>query len=157
MPLKSWIDTISSSTKVVVSALVGFGAVAGVLLFAYNLIDQRIDAKLADPALVRRIAAEVRPALIFDSDNRILVDQGALQYVESLHFEFLEGGDTTAKLVVTPKSFLAVAPLLESLDVEGYDIKVDRGPGVSWVYTLTAVRFFESAVKIERFRLEILR
>lgn len=113
-------------------------------------------ARLSDPATLRGIATQLRPAIIFDSRNRILADQGGLLFVRSV--KAIPGnGSIPTEVVVHPRAFLAVAPLLESLDEPGLNIEAVRGEGLQWRYTLHGGGMFESGAKNPRFRLEILR
>jgi hypothetical protein len=47
--------------------------------YAFNAyVDNRIKKQVTDPVFMREIAAALRPTVIFDSENRILADQGGL-------------------------------------------------------------------------------
>src|SRR6185503_14624595 len=142
-----------TAAKTTATAVTILGGLAAALFGVVTFVDNRVDKRLADPLVLRKIAAEVRPALIFDSQNRILADQGGLEYIAEVKFTPGTDDRHPATLVVTPRAFLPVAPLLESLDVEGYQITAERGPGIAWVYTMQSNRFLESGVSVERFRL----
>jgi len=110
---------------------------------------------LSNPATLAAIATQVRPAIIFDSKGRILADQGGLQHIATI--EVLPGdGSVPKQIIVRPRHFLTVAPLLESLDEAGLNVSADRGKGIEWRLSLSAGGFVESGAVNPRFRLEVL-
>lgn len=123
---------------------------------AISYIDSRIQQRIMEPDVLKAIASEVRPAVIIDSESRVLADQGGLRYID--HFEFIKSnGRNPDQIILTPRGFLAEAPMVESLDVEGYNIEAKRGKGLEWRYNLVNGAYVESGVKVPRFRIEIVR
>src|SRR5262245_14513731 len=75
-----------TAAKITATVVAVLGGLAAALFGIVTFVDHRVDMRLADPLVLRRIAAEVRPALIFDSQNRILADQGGLEYIADIKF-----------------------------------------------------------------------
>ena len=134
----------------------GFATVVGVLYGFHAYLDYRIAAKIRDPRFMAELAYSLRPVVIFDSNNRILADQGALRFIESIKVIRGSSSPGVSSIVVTPKRFLAVAPLLESLDDPALEIKAERGEKLDWVYTLVNKQVFGNELTTNRFRLEVL-
>ena len=78
-PTKFWVEIV-----VVVAALITIPL--GIMTWAEGKIDNAVEAKtrsvLSDPTILRKIAAESRPSLIFNGAGAILQDMGAVQYVK---------------------------------------------------------------------------
>lgn len=132
------------------------GGVVGGLFAVHSYIDWRIATRINAPQTLQEIASLVRPAVIFDSEGRILADQGGYRYLEEIRYETGSEGQGDV-VVVVPHNFLAVAPLLESIDEEGFNLVAERGPGIEWHFRLRDESIYESGVQNPRFRLEILK
>ena len=101
-----------------------------------KFIDSRINSAINDEEFVRKIASHVRPYIIFDTNETILVDGGAMQYLQgSPKIRFadkdLEGD---FQIIVTPKDYLSQAPLIESLCTCEFIDSSQRGKGLEWIY-----------------------
>lgn len=97
--------------------LVGSFSIIGVLitvaLLLSSSINSRIEEKVNDPNFIRKIASEIRlPFLIFDEEKRYLYDDGALDIIKTI--EIVRDGRDIKQIIVTPKRFLAVAPIIRS-------------------------------------------
>ena len=120
-----------------------------------NIVDQKIN----NPEFVNKISEKARrPIVIFNQNESILVDNGAMKYIDKI--KVISNKEDTEKIIVSPKSHLKVAPLLESLDAD-YVINVERGKKFEWIYTLGSIGrlLLESSAestKEQRFRLEIV-
>ena len=144
--------------KIVLSAT---GAIV-VLVGAYHgylfHIDYRIEKRLHDAEFLKEISYTLRPSVVFDQKNTILADMGAMQYIDEITVE-TEGREPT-KIIVAPKVFLGIAPLLECLDGE-FGITKSRGKKFVWVYELESsgsIRPVSSGrITNHRFRIEVLR
>jgi len=148
--------TVWSITKKSASAITVLGVLASALYGITSFVDSRIERALADPRVLEAVASRVRPAVIFDSKNSILANQGGLQYINSI--EVVPGDGTVPREIrIRPAAFLSVAPLLESLDEPGLNGTASRGEGTEWRPQITGGGYVESGAVNPRFRLEILR
>ncbi len=99
------------------------GTVVGIiaLMFAIFIqltasIDKKIEIKLKDPEFIRMVAKEVRwPFAIFDEDNSVIVNGGAMDYIEKIQIK-MDNRKEVSEIIISPKNWLAVAPILESID-----------------------------------------
>ena len=157
--LRSFGETAGKTLGVVV-------ALAGVV-GAYYLLDQRTDEKiqkaLESDSVIRKIAAQVRPAVIFDQKGSILADLGGMQHLESISVPVPINarfdpnvGPTTQTVIVTPKYHLAHEPLLESVDDATWIFSWSRGKGHEWVCSIVSDSAQPGQTDF-RFRLEIIR
>lgn len=109
-----------------------------------------------------------RPYVIFDAIS-IHKDGGAMEYLEKIEVEVTgqtwknvnpeEKHDDQLEITITPKQYLAHAPLIEHLgglrNMIIYDGK--RGTKYQWVYTVLVRPPYGGDIKTQKFRLEILR
>ena len=125
------------------------------LFYALNIyIDQRVEKKINDPQVIQKIVAKVRPAIIFDLKGSIINDMGGMQYIEDIHVEVTD--QHLCKIVVTPKAYMAQAPILTSMDEENqYLISIKRSLKFNWEYTLEVV-VGVGIKESSHFRLEVL-
>jgi hypothetical protein len=77
--------------SIVKSIFVGVGSVVAastLFLLAANwvrsTIDSAVERKLSDPTILRRIAAESRPSIVFDAKESILADLGGAQFIKTI-------------------------------------------------------------------------
>ena len=159
---KSSFRTVCENVAAIIGILV---AVFGVVEF----IDWRIERAINDEQFMRKVASNIRPYVIFDVDESILVDGGAMQYLEQICVEIK--GETwenakpeekyvyNLKIIVIPKSFLVHAPLIEPLSGLRSIIIYDgeRGPGYQWTYEVLIRPPYGGDIKTQKFRLEVLR
>lgn len=125
-------------------------------------IDSRIKHIVNDEQFIKKVSSHVRPFVIFDENETIYVEGGAMQYLEKIEVEQTVGekGDLQSlKIIITPRSHLVYAPLLEIHSLITFYVTNRRGIGHQWVYELTPL--FEvsgpNTTEVHRFRLEILR
>lgn len=130
----------------VCAVLTALSLIFGLGIIVYNLVDNRIKQAVNNEKFIRKVAANIRPYVIFDVDESILADGGAMQYLEQICVEIK--GETwenakpeekhvyNLKIIVIPKSYLAHSPLIEPLsglrDIVIYD--GERGTGYQWTY-----------------------
>ncbi|MBW7989021.1 MAG: hypothetical protein FVQ84_03240 [Planctomycetes bacterium] len=133
-----------------------------------SYFDSRIERAVNDEQFIRRVSSHVRPYVIFDATT-IHKDGGAMEYLEEIEVEVTgqvyknvnpeEKHDSHLEITITPKQYLAHAPLIESLgglrSMIIYDGK--RGAKYQWVYTVLVRPPFGGDIKTQKFRLEILR
>jgi len=145
------------------------GVILGVGFAVYQLIDSRIERAINDEQFIRRVSSHVRPYVIFDATT-IHKDGGAMEYLEKMPGVEVtaqtsknenpeETHDTQLEITITPKEYLAHAPLIEPLgglrSMIVYDGK--RGTKYQWVYTVLVRPPYGGDIKTQKFRLEILR
>ena len=151
----------SSLSKGAKLALGAVGAIA-IIVAAYhainNHIDDRIESKISDEKFLKELSHNIRPSVVFDQRNSVLADMGAMKYIESITV-VVEDGEPK-KIVLSPKVFLGVAPILVCLDGH-FEIIKKQGKKYDWEYELKHVSrlLIESAGQItnHRFRIEIVR
>lgn len=103
-----------------------------IVAYLVSSLDRKIEEKVADPSFVRRIAAEVRlPFVIFDENGTILSDVGGYQLLESLRVMRNQKG-TIIEIQVTPRTFLPVGPILESIGGEVSFQEPTRARSIDW-------------------------
>jgi hypothetical protein len=128
-----------------------------------SYIDSKIEGKLENPAFINKVAKSMRPSVIFDINGSILSDMGAMQYIEDIKVDVNE--PLRYDIIVSPKKFLSVAPILECLD-EQPKIIVKRGKKFDWIYELyepsrLVVESPEPPKGVEtvglRFRIEVIK
>lgn len=123
-------------------------------------IDKSVEKKLSDPKILRQIAAESRPMIVFDSNESILADMGAGQFIKSISVTSskAEDGKLPTTIIIDFSTHLPVAPILTPLNYgDGLTINSQRGKGYSWVYKLSYGIYMESPKIARSYRLEILR
>ncbi len=152
-------DKISTLTIMKTIALI-IVVVAGIY-GSIQFIDVRIEHAVNDEQFIRRISSHVRPYVIFDVNESILVDGGAMQYLEKIEVEkgTKDGDITPVTIVVTPIRHLAYPPLIEKLGAGRFihTPNPKRGTGHQWIYDELEVVHWETDKIPVCFRLEILK
>ncbi|MBW8042278.1 MAG: hypothetical protein FVQ85_20080 [Planctomycetes bacterium] len=148
-------DKISVST--IMKTMVLIFAVLSGIYGSIRFIDSRIEKIVNDEQFIRKVASYVRPYITFDENESILIDGGAMQHLESI--PKVSKKDKNYQIIITPKDYLAHAPLIETFGLSRYDILSKRGRGFQWIYDL---HYLGRTVGVEEhpticFRLEILR
>ncbi len=153
----------STKLNVAMGLLAGLGVVLAIImgLAAFpGYVERIVEKKISDPEIIDKVRSQIRPMVVFNQDESILVDTGGMQYIESIRVILDQDKKTPKEIIVTPKLYLAVAPILESFD-DGFVIDPVRGKEFQWVYKLGVINHlvFESATRSgsNRFRLEIIR
>ena len=154
---KRWLRNVNPMYQLL--ALVVF------IIVAYHgfqyYVDWRIDRKIHEDKYLREIANTLRPFVIFNETNSILIDEGAMRYIEKIrviHGE-ISGLRLPERIIVTPKESLRRDPVLSCLN-DTMDIIQKRGEGFDYIYELKhpILLATEDTVDITRnFKLEILR
>ena len=155
-------DKPQMGVAMVLKGLVGLILGAATLFGLYHgfnqYIDTRIHAKLSNASFLRELARSIRPSVVFDENESIIADIGAMTYLESIAVTKVD--KETLKIVVEPKEYIGIEPILEALD-EAYVIKAERGSGCDWIFQLksaqVAVFGGPKERRPERFRLELIR
>ncbi len=143
-------------------AAVIMAALFGLIIGGIYYIDYRIEEKLKDASFVRRIAREIRPVLIFDENEHIIADNGALEeYISDLSIKPPQESEGGLVLIirVTTKKFLSTPPILESLDFN-CKIKPERQKKFDWQFKIYVQKILGLGASPpptpNRFRLEII-
>ncbi len=127
-----------------------------------EVIDWRINEKVSNPKFIREIASNVRPSVIFNSKESILNDMGAMQYINNIAVTQLPKSKYTKggfKIIVSPKEYMALSPILSSIDRNEFWIETKRGKKFDWEYVLEwgeMVADTEKKVPPPQFRLEVM-
>jgi hypothetical protein len=127
------------------SAFLGVAALVGAstLIFAMSQwirgeIDKSIAAKFSDEKVLRQIAAQVRPALIFDANESITVDMGAAEYVKNIQIINRQTDGWPSGIKVDFNRYFANPPILTSIYIPTI-IYPDRGKGLSWNFEVNEI------------------
>ena len=134
------IHTFWKRTKQV-SGLVGPTAfIIGTVIAVMAWMDFDIGRKLSDPQILRKIAAESRPSLIFDAKESIVSDMGAAQYVKDIRitdrakFEEVFAPNLPKRIHIEFARPMQSPPVVTAL-YEMVDFKAERGRLSSWDFT----------------------
>lgn len=152
---------LSEALKYVAALLIVVFGIVGGFYFLHSYVVGVVEDRIKEPEFISKVAEEIRKSTaIFDQNESILIDDGAMKYIESIEVRIGDGNEPD-RIVVSPNLHLQVAPLLESLDVDFY-IEAKRGEKFDWVYTLGSIQrmVLESSADPpaqKRFRLEIIR
>jgi hypothetical protein len=144
-------------------AIGGFFGVASLFYGGVHWVEKSIDGaverKLSDVVVLRKIAAQAQPMLIFDMNGGIVSDSGGLAYIEKVEIAARDGNSFPSKIIIHPKVLLPQAPLLSTIDNVMLEYGAGRGGGLDWEYSirLYVVAPMKSDASGCRFRLEILR
>lgn len=153
----------SKKTLITPSTLAWLIVIIGGIYGLSQYIDRRINKAINTTEFIQKIASHVRPYIIFDTNETILVDGGAMQYLQgSPKIRFakknLEGD---FHVIVTPKDYLSQAPLIESLCTCEFIDSSQRGKGLEWIYYMelvaATIHWEEDKNPCHKFRLEIIR
>ena len=104
-----------STWPIVVGIFTILGVIVTVLLVFYNSIDSKIEEKLNNPEFIKKVASEIQlPFLIFDENNRILVDNGASALINSIVVKKEKG--EVISIIISPKEFIQIPPIIENIN-----------------------------------------
>ena len=144
---------------------IGYIAAIVVILVGFNgHVRSLVEDTVTDERYLRKLSERVRPYAIFDGKGTVLVDGGAMAYIDGVpKFHAATNDLPPQKVVITPNAFMSHAPLLTSLDDSTLFYNYERGQGIDWEYTLRPrpdLRVTEDSPRwtnrTYRFRLEIL-
>jgi hypothetical protein len=146
----------------IISAVIGILALLFAIFIQLNRsIDKKIETMLSDPEFLRKVANKVMlPFVIFDEDNSIVVDTGAMRIIDEISIKRADRNEVS-EIIVSPKKYLAVAPILESLDPKiefQYPIKGDKFDFIYKRVELATVwaNTYASKPPKSRFRLQVI-
>jgi hypothetical protein len=137
--------------EIIAAVVVVIGAIYGFTRF----VDKRIESRIREDAFLRKLAGALRPSVIFDHNGSILIDQGAMRFIEGIDVELDENVPYPKRIAIHPKQHLSYAPLLTPLESDMANISTHRGQKHDWIYT---VEYFMTSDEREtlRYRLEII-
>lgn len=129
----------------------GISIIGSIYGFA-KFIDSRISKKLADTEFVQGIAQLLRPYAIFTEKGEVIVDRGAMSFIEDI--EITMDKNLPKEITLKLKEHKAAAPILLSLDNSLCDIKERRGKKYDWTYSIEYDAFSDKDER--RFSVEIV-
>ena len=135
----AWLK-LKKVTGWIAPVLVVVTVLLGILGWLENRIDKAVERKLVDPFVLRKIAEQARPSLIFNGKGSILHDMGAAQYLKPDDIEIVEHGNDQGIIMPTklhigfvkPVSF---APIVTPLYDTAY-ITASNGRGLDWEFSI---------------------
>lgn len=147
----------------VISVIVGIIVLMFAIFIQLNSsIEKKIENKLNDPEFIRKVTNIVRlPFVIFDEDESIIIDTGAMNYIERIEVK-KDQRQEVSEIIVSPKRYMPVAPILESLDIEIEFDEPTRGQKFDLVYkavdiaTAFGKTYASGKPPKRRFRLQII-
>ncbi len=140
----------------ILEAIIVILTISGAIYGAMQFIDKRIEKKLQDDSFVRKVAAYLRPAVVFDERGSIVIDQGGMEIIDSIEIKHDEGSSLPLTIIVNPKRYLAHPPFIFPLDNEMVDFKSSRGERFIWTYDLDYKMTNDDYDGKRRFRMEII-
>ena len=152
------LNNLLKNIRGIIGAIVVIAVLIGAIYGLNSYIETKIDKITNDEQFINKISSRIRPYIIFDSKETILLDMGGLQFLEKI--KVVPGDDNTKppKIIVTPKKYMDHAPLLTCLKLVHMVLSVERGKNLDWEYTLG--NFIETkpprVLPVEQFRLEII-
>lgn len=139
-----------------VSAFLGVAALIAAIYGFGVYVDSRVERLVHDEAFLKRLSVSVRPSCIFDQKGSIVVEMGAMDYIDSIDVTADPNGDFPSTITVHPKHYMAHAPLLSTVDPFVMTVSAERGAKFDWVYTVSYVHVGEHPAVTIRYRLEVL-
>ena len=131
----------------------------------FAVIEWRVRSIVMDPDFRAEVARRVRPAMVFDSEGRILADTGVLAFLKSVpEVEPAPKGETGyhTKITIHPRGVLPAEPIIEALDFGAVSVTARRIRGTSWEIFIAArsqgiiTEYKPAYLSPARYRLEII-
>lgn len=144
-------STIWKGTGVFIAVIAGYHGLN-------HYIDGRIQEVISTDNFQEKLARKIRPSVVFNETESILLDSGAMAYLHSVAVERISKNNLT--ITIAPKELLGVEPVVEALDGR-YVVLSSRGKGYNWVFELKSGSYIVDGMpeedRPERFRLELIR
>jgi hypothetical protein len=118
--------------------LIGCGFL-GAKTWLEGQIDKTVERKLSDPTILRKIAAESRPMLVFKGNDSIVADEGAAQFIKELkvtHTTTIMGTNMPTHIHIELTKFFPQTPILTLISPAFCVVTTERGKGYSWEFNL---------------------
>ncbi len=152
------LQAIGEFFKAIWHILITFGTGLALIYAAVAFIEYRVQSSVNSPEFLDNLSRRIRPYVIFDENESILVDMGGMDYLERIEVrKDKDGGFGPRTIIVTPKEHLAQAPLVERVGAGDIDFKSRRGKGHQWIYECYINEYSASMDEVVRFRLYILK
>ena len=142
--------------------IIGFFATIIMLFFGIRtMINDEVNRIISSPEVIEQLTMRIRPFLIFDENESIIIDEGAMNYIEDIKVEIGStqlGPDIQVpiKIIIVPKSILSNAPQIQCMDPgDEYSITVSRGKKYSWEYELSLMSCM-TPKRVNKFRIDII-
>ena len=134
---KTVLEIVGLVVALIIAAL---GAQAWLESRIDNAVEAKMRSVLSDETILRKIAAESRPSVIFDGNGSILQDMGAVQYLKPDDIRIAEhlndqGIIIPAKLHVGFVRPVSSAPIVTSLR-DPASIIASHGKGLDWEFAI---------------------
>ena len=134
--------------------------IIGVVCAFLKFVDFDIKQSLSDPSILRKIAAEARPMLVFNAEESFISDNGAAQFIKELKVTEWERGLTNKAprhVHIEFTKYLQNSPILTDLSDFTVFVSSERGKGLSWAFDVNWGGIDSDRVPAKRlFRLELL-
>jgi hypothetical protein len=141
--------------KTVLEIVVAVITVIAAPYLVIKFIDKRIENRIRDDAFLRKLASSLRPSVVFDHKGSVLIDQGAMHFIEAINVELGKEGPYPKRIIIHPTQHLSYAPLLTPLESDLADISTSRGNKHDWIYTIDYFMTSDER-RMLRYRLEII-
>lgn len=125
-------DQVYFILKIIIAGISIIGSIYGFTKF----IDDRISKKLGNAEFVKGIAQLLRPYAIFNEKGEIIVDRGAMAFIEDIKITMDSKDKLPQEISLKLKEHQATAPILLSLDNDMCTIKEKRGKKFDWIYSI---------------------
>lgn len=130
------------------------GLVVGIYGFV-KFIDYRVGKVIRDPTFVKELSGALRPYAIFDEKEAILVDRGAMAFIETIEVRMNVKDALPEKIIVHPKVHLDQCPILIPLDTDSSAIKEFRGKKFDWIYEIEYIGYSDREQR--KFSIEVIK
>lgn len=130
------------------------GLVVGIYGFV-KFIDYRIGKVIRDPNFIKELSGSLRPYAIFDEKETILVDRGAMVFIDTIEVRMDAANKLPTKIIVHPKIHLDQAPILILLDADMSNVKESRGKKFDWVYEIEYLGYNDREQR--KFSIEVIK
>jgi hypothetical protein len=77
-------DRIRKFGGLIIAVFMGLAAVIGTIYGFGVYIDSRVERHVSSDAFLKRLADAIRPSCVFDQQGAILVDMGAMKFIDSI-------------------------------------------------------------------------
>ena len=95
---------------------------------------------------------KLHPYAIFNEKGNLLVDKGAMQFIEKI--TVLNSDETPTKITLEFEKHMPVAPIIQNLDADSCTIQEKREGNYNWVYDIDYHMYTPEAER--KFKVEIV-
>jgi hypothetical protein len=130
------------------------GTVLGLRAWMEARIDETVERKLSDETILRKIAAQSRPALLFDANESITADMGAGALVKCIQITQREKDGWPVNILIDFTRHINSPPILTPLN-ESARVLPTRAKGFAWKFDVQEIVVHYSNSNDWIFRLEL--